>query len=79
MTTSLGQHLQDHEAFILGELFPLIMGYARVTQTPNEVVTVTAFLHLAAMLKNWGLSCDTLLTAVDAMPLTMYHAPWGVH
>ena len=79
MTTSLGQRLQDHEAFILGELFPLIMGYARASQTPNEIVIVTAFLHLAAMLKNWGLGCDTLLEAVDAMPLAMYQAPWGFH
>lgn len=79
MTTSLEQRLQDHEAFILGELFPLIMGYARATQTPNEVVIVTAFLHLAAMLQNVGLSCDTLLEAIDATSLAMYHAPWGRH
>lgn len=39
MTASIGQRLQDHEAFILGELFPLIMSYARISQTPNEVVT----------------------------------------
>ncbi len=79
MTASIGQRLQDHEAFILGELFPLIMSYARISQTPNEVVIVTAFLHLAAMLKNFGLSCDTLLEAIDVTSLAMYHAPWGAH
>lgn len=79
MTARIGQRLQDHEAFILGELFPLIIGYARACQTPNEVVIVSAFLHLAAMLQNVGLSCDTLLEAIDATSLAMYHASWGVH
>ena len=79
MTATLGQHLQDHEAFILSELYPLIMSYARITETPNEIVIVTAFLHLAAMLKNRGLGCDTLLEAVNATPLAMYQAPWGPH
>lgn len=79
MTSTLVKHLHDHEAFILCELYPLMMGHARISQTPNEMVVLTTFLHLAAMLRNFGLSCDTLLEAVDAMPLTMYQAPWGCH
>lgn len=77
MTTSLGQRLQDHEVFILGELFPLIMSYARTIQPPNEVVIVSALLHLAAILKNFGLRFDTLLEAIDATSLAMYHALRG--
>lgn len=79
MTSTLVKHLHDHEAFILCELYPLMMGHARRSQTPNEMVVLTTFLHLAAMLRNLGLSCDTLLEAIDALPLTMYHAPWGCH
>ncbi|MBK3446017.1 hypothetical protein [Pseudomonas lactis] len=79
MTRTLVQHLHDHEVFILCEVYPLIMGYARRSETPNEMVIVTTFLHLAAMLKNFGLSYETLLEAVDALPLTMYQAPWGCH
>ncbi len=79
MSIYSGHRIQDHEEFILCELFPLIMGHARTTQTPNEVVIVTAFLHLAAMLQNIGLSCGTLLECLDAAPLAMYNAPKGFH
>ncbi len=79
MSIYSGHRIQDHEAFVLCELFPLIMGYARTSGTPNEIVLVAAFMHLGAMLKNMGLSGGTLLECIDATPLAMYNAPMGVH
>ncbi|WP_278361551.1 hypothetical protein [Stutzerimonas kunmingensis] len=79
MSIYSGHRIQDHEAFVLCELFPLIMGYARTSGTPNEIVLVAAFMHLGAMLKNMGLSGGTLLECIDAAPLAMYNAPMGVH
>ena len=79
MSLYSGHRIQDHEAFVLCELFPLIMGYARTSGTPNEIVLVAAFMHLGAMLKNMGLSGGTLLECIDAAPLAMYNAPMRVH
>ena len=79
MSIYSGRRIQDHEEFILCELFPLIMGHARASGTPSEIILVTAFLHLGAILKNKGLSCGTLLECLDAAPLAMYQAPTGFH
>ena len=80
MTTYTGNRAEDHEGFILDELLPRIVVYARASSTPSEVVALACFLGLATILQAKGLGRDTLLKALDASRLpTIHEAPEGLH
>ena len=44
MTPYTEHRVEDHEAFILDELLPSIVFYARASNTPSEVVALACFL-----------------------------------
>ncbi len=71
-------HVEDHEQFILEQLIPLIVGYARASGTPSEVVALSSFLSLSTVLQAKGLSRATLITAIDASRLPIHAAPEGL-
>lgn len=79
MTSYAGHNVQDHEAFLLDEMLPCLVGYANSSQTPAEVVVMAAFLSLATILQSNGLGRDTLMKAIDAARLNPHDAPGGLH
>ncbi|MCL7462207.1 hypothetical protein [Pseudomonas sp. NW5] len=79
MTTYTTHRVEDHEPFIFEQLLPLIVGYARASNTPSEVVTMAAWLCLSTILQAKGLGRDTLLKALDAARLDVHEAPEGLH
>ncbi|WP_455229838.1 hypothetical protein [Geopseudomonas aromaticivorans] len=79
MTTYTGHRVEDHEAFILDTLLPGIVGYARTSGTPSEVVVMACWMSLSTILQTKGLSRDTLMRAIDASRLpTIHEAPEGL-
>lgn len=80
MTTYTGHRVEDHEDFILDTVLPLIVGHARVSNTPSEVVALACFLSLATILQAKGLSRDALMQCIDGARLpTIHEAPEGLH
>lgn len=71
-------HIDDHHQFITEQLLPLIVGYARKSSTPSDVVVLASFLSLSTILQARGLSRATLISAVDASRLPIYAAPEGL-
>lgn len=79
MTTYTGHRVEDHEAFILDELLPRIVGYASASNTPTEVVALASFLSLATILQAKGLSRASLMQCIDGARLPAIHeAPEGL-
>lgn len=79
MTTYTGHRVEDHEAFILDELLPRIVGYASASNTPTEVVALASFLSLATILQAKGLSRASLMQCIDGARLpTIHEAPEGL-
>ncbi len=78
MTACTGHRVEDHEGFILDTLLPLIIGYARTSNTPSEVVAMAVWLCLSTILQVKGLGRDTLLKALDAALLDVHEAPEGL-
>ncbi|WP_226506448.1 hypothetical protein [Pseudomonas sp. MWU16-30317] len=66
MTSYAGHSVQDHSDFICNELLPNLVAYANSRLAPAEVVVMTTFLNLAAILQHKGLSRETLINAIDA-------------
>lgn len=80
MSLYTAHRVEDHEPFIFDQLLPLIVGYARASNTPSEVVALASFLSLATILQAKGLSRDTLLQCIDGARLpTIHEAPEGLH
>ena len=79
MTTYTGHRVEDHEDFILDTVLPLIVGRARASSTPSEVVALACFLSLATILQAKGLGRDTLMQCIDGARLpTIHEAPEGL-
>ncbi|WP_417539754.1 hypothetical protein [Marinobacter sp.] len=80
MTASTKRIISAHEAFVLDQLMPLILGYARTHHIPLELVALPAFLSLATVLKAQGARRQSLIQAVDSACLPMIHkAAEGLH
>lgn len=71
-------HFQDHETFILDQLLPLIIGYARTSGTPSDVIVLASFLSLSTILQAKGFGRATLMAAIDGSRLPIHDAPEGV-
>ncbi|WP_312477621.1 hypothetical protein [Stutzerimonas nitrititolerans] len=70
----------DHYAFIFSQLFPLIIGYTRASNTPSEVVVLVCFPSLTKVLQAKILCHDTLPQCIDgARQPTIHEAPEGLH
>ena len=75
MTTYTGHRAEDHEGFILDELLPRIVVYARASSTPSEVVALACFLSLATILQAKGLSRESLRQCINGARLPIHDAP----
>ncbi|MGP3792518.1 hypothetical protein [Pseudomonas sp. B392_1p] len=75
MTNYAKHRVEDHEAFILDELLPHIIGYARASNTPTEVVAMACFLSLATILQAKGLSRESLRQCINGARLPIHDAP----
>jgi hypothetical protein len=71
--------IEDHEPFILDQLLPLIVGYARDSDTPSEVVVFACWLYLSNILQVQGLKRETLIKGLDATRPGVHEAPEGLH
>ncbi|MCY1369176.1 hypothetical protein D9M69_561970 [compost metagenome] len=71
--------VEDHEPFILDQLLPLIVSYARDSDTPSEVVVFACWLYLSNILQVQGLGRETLIKGVDATRPDVHKAPEGLH
>ena len=78
MTAYAGHRVEDHEDFILGILLPGIVGHARASGTPTEVVVMACWMSLSTILQTKGLSRDTLMRAIDASRMDVHQAPEGL-
>ncbi len=80
MTTDTAHRVEVHEDFCLDAVLPLIVGHARASNTPSEVVALACFLSLATILQAKGLGRDTLMQCIDGARLpTIHEAPEGLH
>ena len=80
MSTFTTYRVEDHEAFIFNSLLPLIINYARASNTPPEVVAMASFLSLATILQTKGMSRASLMQCIDGARLsTPLEAPEGLH
>lgn len=79
MANYTAHRVEDHEPFIFDQLLPLIVSYARTSDTPSEVVVMAAWLSLTTILQAKGLSRDTLTKALDAARLNIHDAPETFH
>ncbi|MCY1546950.1 hypothetical protein D9M68_829800 [compost metagenome] len=77
--TYTGHCIEDHEAFIFDQLLPLIVGYARDSGTPSEVVVFACWLYLSNILQAQGLGRETLIKGLDATRPDVHEAPEGLH
>lgn len=71
--------IEDHQAFILGQLIPLLREYACISGVPPEVVAAAAFMALATILQTQGLDRDALMLCIDAARLEIHDIPEGLH
>ncbi|WP_374288865.1 hypothetical protein [Pseudomonas fluvialis] len=65
----------DHDAFLMGDLLPAVVGYADSKGVPTEVVAFAAFLAMATIIRSKGVGRDVIIRAVDAMHLPTHEAP----
>ena len=75
MSAYKGHRVEDHQDFILDHLLPSIVGYARDSGTPTEVVAFAAFLSLATVLHGKGVPRATIVAALDAARVPTHLAP----
>lgn len=73
------QGIEDHPQFVLDQLIPLIVGHARITNTPSRVVSMKAFLALATILQCDGLERNALVDAIDTVRLPQHVMPKILH
>lgn len=78
MTTYAEHRVEDHEQFIFDQLLPLIVGYARASNTPSEVVALASYMCLVTVLQSKGLSRETMIQAIDGSLLPIHEAPEGL-
>ncbi|GLK90044.1 hypothetical protein [Pseudomonas turukhanskensis] len=75
MSTYQGHRVEDHQDFIFNQLLPSIVGYARDSGTPSEVVAFASFLSLATILHSKGVPRATIIAAMDAARVPTHLAP----
>lgn len=71
--------IDDHQAFVLEQLTPLIVGHARANGAPSKIVALAAFLALATILQCEGMERGALLEAIDTARLTEREASEVLH
>lgn len=79
MTLLAHRCIEDHLAFLLDQLIPLIIDHARASGAPSKTVALAAFLALATILQCEGIERSTLLQAIDAARLTEREASEVLH
>lgn len=67
--------VEDHDAFLMDDLLPAVVGYADSKEVPPDVVAFAVFLAMATMLQANGVGRDTLMHAVDALQYLTHNAP----
>lgn len=69
-----GHRVEDHEAFLLDDLLPAIVGYAHSKGVPTEVVAFAAFMAMGTIIRSRGVGRDVIIRAIDAMHLPTHEA-----
>lgn len=78
--TALNNHsIEEHQEFILDQLIPLIVGYARTSGSQSKVVVLASFFSLVKILQAEGMQRSALIQAVDAVSLSEPKAPEVLH
>lgn len=73
------QGIEDHQQFVLDKLIPLIVGHARTSNTPSQVVAMKAFIALATILQCEGLERNALVNVIDTARLPQHVMPTVLH
>lgn len=72
--------IEEHEAFILDQLLPLIVDYANASKAPTEVVALTCWLSLSTILQSKGFTHSVLMQCLEnSRPPSAYETPEGLH
>ncbi|MNG29592.1 hypothetical protein D3C84_1150510 [compost metagenome] len=71
--------IEEHQEFVLDQLIPLIVGYARTSGSQSKVVVLASFFALVTILHAEGMQRSALIQAVDAASLSEPKAPEVLH
>ncbi|HBO3155639.1 hypothetical protein [Pseudomonas aeruginosa] len=69
MTTLRQYRVDGHQAFVLEQLIPLIIGHARASGVPSKAVVLTSFVALATILQCEGMERSALLQTIETSQL----------
>ncbi|MDI3274858.1 hypothetical protein [Pseudomonas sp. AL03] len=58
--------MATHEAFVLGDLLPLVVGHAKSEGHPTEMVALACFLSLSTVLQAKGIPRESLVQGITA-------------
>ena len=70
--------MESHEQFILDELLPLVVGYAKRNGHPTEAVALASFLALSTVLQSKGATLANLTASIGASSMNIHNAPEGL-
>lgn len=70
--------MEAHEQFLLHELLPLVVGYAKRNGYPTEATALASFSALATILQSKGASRASLIASIDASRMETHDAPEGL-
>lgn len=70
--------METHEQFLLDELLPLVVGYAKRNGHPTEAAALASFLALSTVLQSKGATLANLTASIGASRMDIHHAPEGL-
>ena len=70
--------MESHEQFILDELVPLVVGYAKRNGHPTEAAALASFLALSTVLQSKGATLANLTASIGASRMDIHSAPEGL-
>ena len=70
-------NMETHEQFLLNELLPLVIGYAKRNGHPTAAAALASFLALSTILQDKGFTRADLIAALDPSR-AIHDAPEGL-
>ena len=71
-------NMETHEQFLLDELLPLVVGYAKRNGHPTEAAALASFLALSTVLQSKGATLANLTASIEASRMDIHAAPEGL-
>ncbi|MBA1238722.1 hypothetical protein G7015_09565 [Pseudomonas kunmingensis] len=68
-------NIETHEQFLLSELLPLVIGYAKGNRHPSSAAALASFITLSTVLQSEGFTRNSLIASIDASRMDIHNAP----